>query len=72
MPGIHVAHVETPTDATTRGARGGGEAGSAAAAIWTTVNDAPSPFEAMMGRQPFTPERALLGKAKRRSTKESG
>ena len=59
MPEIHIAHVETPTSATTLGARGVGEAGTvgAAAAIWTAVNDALSPFGAEMTTQPFTPAR---------------
>jgi carbon-monoxide dehydrogenase large subunit len=59
MPEIHIAHVETPTSATTLGARGVGEAGTvgAAAAIWTAVNDALAPFGATMTQQPFTPAR---------------
>jgi len=61
MPDIHVAHMETPTSATTLGARGVGEAGTVggAAAIWTAVNDALAPFGAVMAAQPFTPERVL-------------
>ena len=61
MPEIHIAHVETPTSATTLGARGVGEAGTvgAAAAIWTAVNDALAPFGAVMTQQPFTPARVL-------------
>jgi len=61
MPDIRIAHMETPTSATTLGARGVGEAGTvaAAAAIWTAVNDALSPFDATMTAQPFTPERVL-------------
>jgi len=61
MPDIHVAHVETPTSATTLGARGVGEAGTvgAAAAIWTAVNDALSPFGATITSQPITPEHVL-------------
>ena len=48
MPDIHIAHIETPTPATTLGSRGVGEAGTVAAgaAIWTAVNDALSPFGA--------------------------
>jgi carbon-monoxide dehydrogenase large subunit len=59
MPEIHIAHVETPTSATTLGARGVGEAGTvgAAAAIWTAVNDALAPLGAVMTQQPFTPAR---------------
>jgi aerobic carbon-monoxide dehydrogenase large subunit len=59
MPQIHIAHIETPTSATTLGARGVGEAGTvgAAAAIWTAVNDALAPFGAVMTAQPFTPAR---------------
>jgi carbon-monoxide dehydrogenase large subunit len=61
MPDIHVAHVETPTRATTLGARGVGEAGTvgAAAAIWTAANDALSPFGATVTSQPITPEHVL-------------
>lgn len=61
MPDIRIAHMETPTSVTTLGARGVGEAGTvgAAAAIWTAVNDALSPFGAVMTAQPFTPERIL-------------
>jgi aerobic carbon-monoxide dehydrogenase large subunit len=59
MPEIHIAHIETPTSATTLGARGVGEAGTvgAAAAIWTAVNDALAPLGAVMTQQPFTPAR---------------
>jgi carbon-monoxide dehydrogenase large subunit len=61
MPDIHVTHVETPTSATTLGARGVGEAGTvgAAAAIWTAVNDALAPFGATVTSQPITPEHVL-------------
>jgi carbon-monoxide dehydrogenase large subunit len=61
MPDIRIAHLETPTDVTNLGARGVGEAGAigAAAAIWTAVNDAISPFGATVGSQPFTPEHIL-------------
>ncbi len=61
MPDIFIAHMETPTSATTLGARGVGEAGTvgAAAALWTAVNDALAPFGAVMTVQPFTPERVL-------------
>ena len=58
MPDIRIAHVETPTSATSLGARGVGEAGTvgAGAAIWVAVNDALSPFGATVTSQPFTPE----------------
>jgi aerobic carbon-monoxide dehydrogenase large subunit len=61
MPDIQVAHVETPTSATTLGARGVGEAGAvgAGAAIWTAVNDALSPLGVTVTSQPLTPERIL-------------
>jgi carbon-monoxide dehydrogenase large subunit len=61
MPNIAVAHIETPTSATTLGARGVGEAGAvgAAAAIWTAVNDALAPLGATVTRQPITPEHVL-------------
>ena len=61
MPDIQIAHVETPTRITSLGARGVGEAGTvgAAAAIWTAVNDAISPFGATVTSQPITPEHIL-------------
>jgi aerobic carbon-monoxide dehydrogenase large subunit len=61
MPDILIAHVETPTRATTLGSRGVGEAGAVAAgaAIWTAVNDALSPHGATVTSQPFTPEHVL-------------
>ena len=61
MPDIHVAHIETPISATQLGARGVGEAGTvaAAAAVWGAVNDALSPFDALVTRQPITPEHIL-------------
>ena len=62
MPDIRISHVETiSTDETNLGARGVGEAGTvgAAAAIWTAVNDAISPFAATVVSQPFTPEHVL-------------
>jgi aerobic carbon-monoxide dehydrogenase large subunit len=61
MPDIRIAHVETVNDVTNLSARGVGEAGTvgAAAAIWTAVNDAISPFGATVVSQPFTPEHVL-------------
>jgi len=61
MPDIRIVHVQTPTNATTLGARGVGEAGTvgAAAAIWTAVNDALSPLGTTLTSQPFTPEHVL-------------
>jgi aerobic carbon-monoxide dehydrogenase large subunit len=75
MPDIQVAHVETPTDATTLGARGVGEAGTvgAAAAIWTAINDAISPFCATVTAQPITPEHILdcISRARHQSGRSS-
>lgn len=66
MPDIHVAHIETPTETSPLGAKGVGEAGTAAApaAVMNAINDALSPFGASVTRMPFTPERILqaLGK----------
>ncbi|EKF41425.1 carbon-monoxide dehydrogenase large subunit, coxL-like protein [Nitratireductor indicus C115] len=66
MPDIHVGHVETPTETSPLGAKGVGEAGTAAApaAVMNAINDALSPFGASVSRMPFTPERVLraLGK----------
>jgi carbon-monoxide dehydrogenase large subunit len=61
MPDIHVEHIETPISATSLGARGVGEAGAVAApaAIWGAVNDALSPFDVLVTRQPMTPEHIL-------------
>jgi CO/xanthine dehydrogenase Mo-binding subunit len=61
MPDIRIAHVETLNNLTNLGARGVGEAGTvgAAAAFWTAVNDAISPFGATVASQPFTPEHVL-------------
>jgi carbon-monoxide dehydrogenase large subunit len=61
MPDIHVEHIETPISATNLGARGVGEAGAVAApaAIWGAVNDALSPFDVRVTRQPITPEHIL-------------
>ena len=66
MPDIQILHVETPTKETGLGARGVGEAGTvgAAAAIWTSVNDAISPFGATVSSQPITPEHILDSIAK--------
>jgi carbon-monoxide dehydrogenase large subunit len=66
MPDIHVGHVETPTETSPLGAKGVGEAGTAAApaAVMNAINDALAPFGASVSRMPFTPERILqaLGK----------
>jgi aerobic carbon-monoxide dehydrogenase large subunit len=61
MPDIHVGHVETPTRESLLGAKGAGEAGTAAApaAIMNAINDALKPFQARVFAQPFTPERIL-------------
>lgn len=72
MPNIVVAHVETPARQTALGARGVGEAGTVAAgaAIWTAVNDALSPFGALVTTQPLTPEHVLdcIDRARRRTS----
>lgn len=66
MPDIEVAHVETPTMDTQLGAKGVGEAGTAAAsaAALNAINDAMSPFGATIAQVPMTPARILkaLGK----------
>ncbi|QCI65366.1 xanthine dehydrogenase family protein molybdopterin-binding subunit [Phreatobacter stygius] len=61
MPDIVIGHVETPTKDTELGAKGCGEAGTAAAsaAALNAVNDAIAPFEAAIGRIPMTPHRIL-------------
>ena len=61
MPDIVIGHVETPTNDTILGAKGVGEAGTAAAgaAALNAVNDALSPFKAEIRQTPKTPLRIL-------------
>lgn len=61
MPDIHIDHVETPTLDTELGAKGVGEAGTAAAsaAAMNAVNDALRPFNVRMSQIPMTPQRVL-------------
>jgi carbon-monoxide dehydrogenase large subunit len=61
MPDIEVSHVETPTLDTELGAKGCGEAGTAAApaAALNAVNDAMKPFGASIAQLPMTPARIL-------------
>jgi carbon-monoxide dehydrogenase large subunit len=61
MPDIEIAHVETPTADTELGAKGCGEAGTAAspAAALNAVNDALAPFDASIAQLPMTPARIL-------------
>ena len=61
MPDIAVAHVETPTLDTQLGAKGVGEAGTAAAsaAAMNAINDAMKPFGASIAQVPMTPVRIL-------------
>ena len=61
MPDIVIGHVETPTEDTILGAKGVGEAGTAAAgaAVMNAVNDALSPFGARLTQTPMTPARIL-------------
>ena len=61
MPDIVIGHMETPTRDTELGAKGCGEAGTAAAAAATlnAVNDALVPFGASMSQIPMTPARVL-------------
>ncbi len=66
MPDIKIGHVETPTLDTQLGAKGVGEAGTAAAsaAALNAVNDAMAPFGGSIAQVPMTPARILkaLGK----------
>ena len=66
MPDIEIGHVETPTNDTQLGAKGVGEAGTAAAsaAALNAINDAMVPFGASIAQVPMTPGRILkaLGK----------
>lgn len=61
MPDIEIAHVETPTLDTILGAKGVGEAGTAAAgaAAMNAVNDALRPLGARISQTPMTPLRIL-------------
>lgn len=61
MPDIEIAHVETPTLDTALGAKGCGEAGTAAAsaAAMNAVNDAIAPLGASISQIPMTPQRLL-------------
>lgn len=61
MPDIEIGHVETPTLDTILGAKGVGEAGTAAAgaAAMNAVNDALRPFGARITQTPMTPVRIL-------------
>ncbi|MGL5009013.1 MAG: xanthine dehydrogenase family protein molybdopterin-binding subunit [Paracoccaceae bacterium] len=61
MPDILIGHVETPTEDTILGAKGVGEAGTAAAgaAVMNAVNDALRPFGARLCQTPMTPARIL-------------
>ncbi len=61
MPDIEVAHVQTPYDGTSLGAKGAGEAGVAAApaAILNAVNDALAPHGAALDAVPISPAAVL-------------
>jgi carbon-monoxide dehydrogenase large subunit len=61
MPDIDVGHVVSPTQETELGAKGAGEAGTAgaAAAVSNAVNDALSPFGAIITEIPLTPQLVL-------------
>ncbi|MDB5504064.1 MAG: carbon monoxide dehydrogenase [Tardiphaga sp.] len=61
MPDIEIGHVETPTLDTQLGAKGVGEAGTAAAsaAALNAINDAMKPFGSTVAQVPMTPARIL-------------
>jgi carbon-monoxide dehydrogenase large subunit len=61
MPDIEIGHVETPTLDTQLGAKGVGEAGTAAAsaAALNAMNDAMKPFGCTLAQVPMTPARIL-------------
>ncbi|HTH96663.1 MAG TPA: xanthine dehydrogenase family protein molybdopterin-binding subunit [Stellaceae bacterium] len=61
MPDIAIDHIETPTRDTELGAKGCGEAGTAAAsaAALNAVNDAMAPLGAKVAQIPMTPARLL-------------
>jgi len=61
MPDIVVDHIETPTQLQELGVKGVGEAGTAgaSAAVLNAVNDALTPFGAVVTTMPITPERIV-------------
>ena len=61
MPDIDLDHVISPTSESELGAKGAGEAGTAgaAAAVANALNDALSPFGAVITEIPLTPELIL-------------
>jgi carbon-monoxide dehydrogenase large subunit len=61
MPDIDIGHVVSPTSDSELGAKGAGEAGTAGAAavVANAVNDALSPFGAVITEIPLTPELIL-------------
>ena len=61
MPDIDIGHVVSPTSDSELGAKGAGEAGTAGAAavVANAVNDALSPFGAIITEIPLTPELIL-------------
>ena len=61
MPDIVIRHIETPTRDTELGAKGCGEAGTAASsgAVLNAVNDALAPLGASITELPMTPQRIL-------------
>jgi len=61
MPDIVIDHLETPTQDTVLGAKGCGEAGTAAASacVLNAVNDALAPFGVSINAIPITPARVL-------------
>jgi carbon-monoxide dehydrogenase large subunit len=61
MPDIEIGHVETLTLDTQLGAKGVGEAGTAAAsaAALNAINDAMKPFGGTIAQVPMTPARLL-------------
>lgn len=61
LPDIEVTHMETPSQYSQIGAKGAGEAGTAAspAAIMNAVNDAIAPLGGRITTMPMTPDRIL-------------
>lgn len=61
MPDITIGHVQTPSNTSTLGAKGAGEAGTggAPAAVMNAINDALRPLGASISTQPMTPERIV-------------
>ena len=62
VPDISISHIETPTQTSTLGAKGAGEAGTGGApgVIMNAINDALRPLGSSVSQQPITPQKILM------------